>query len=369
MKILFLTINLGNGGAERVLVNLANELARRGHDITLRVLADYGSNKELLSEDVKYSYVFKHAFRGMNYLHLLPHNFIYNRIVDGRYDVVIPYLHGVLTRIVAYAPQSQKTIAYLHADMEKSPFMLNLKRRNKVHACFDSYNKIVSVSQSVQDSFIRTTGINDDRLAVIYNTFDTNGIIDKAKDNIPDVFESGSLKLCSVGKLEDVKGYLRLLNVACRLRNDGIKCSLVIVGEGAQRTELEHFIKEHSMESYAGLVGFDINPYKYIAHSDLFVCSSYTEGFSSVVAESLILGVPVLTTDCAGMTEMLGKNNEYGVIVENSEDGLYNGLTRILSDKDLLYYYQAKAKERASFFEPESTVGAVEKLFKEVMES
>ena len=69
MKILFLTNNLSGGGAERVLVNLANAMADNGHDITVRALADKGDNKKSLSSKVNYQFVFKNGFKGLNYLH------------------------------------------------------------------------------------------------------------------------------------------------------------------------------------------------------------------------------------------------------------------------------------------------------------
>ena len=126
-------------------------------------------------------------------------------------------------------------------------------------------------------------------------------------------------------------------------------------------------IESKSLEDNVTLVGYKKNPYNYIRNSDLFVCSSYSEGFSSVVAESIILGKPVVTTDCAGMKEILGANNEYGIVCPNNEEGLLNGVISIISDKNVLDYYRNKAVERSSFFEPETTVDAFLSLMDEVV--
>ena len=367
MKILFLTVNLGGGGAERVLVNLANQLSARGYDITVRSLVDTGSNREYLSETVKYEYVFKREFRGIGRLYRLPGRLTYKMLAHGEFDIVAPYLHGVLTRIIADGPKEQKKIAWLHANMENSPFMKQLVKDGKEKTVFSQYDRVVACARTVEESFIKMTGISD-RVLTVYNTFDVAGIRRKAKERVGLTASDAAVRLCSVGKLDEVKGYPRLLKAIKQLQDDKLDCSLVIVGEGSQRAELERYIAENGLESCVKLAGFDPNPYKYIANSDLFVCSSYTEGFSSVVAESLILGVPVLTTDCSGMREMLG-DNEYGVITENSEEGLYDGLKTLLTESALLEHYRQKAQERSAFFEPESTVGAVEELFKEVMES
>ena len=103
-----------------------------------------------------------------------------------------------------------------------------------------------------------------------------------------------------------------------------------------------------------------------MAKCDLFVCSSYREGFSTAVTESLVVGTPVVSTLCSGAKELLGYNNEYGLVVENSEEGIYKGLKELLEDKELLEYYNKKAAERGSFFSKEKTVAAVEKMLDEI---
>ena len=369
MKLLFLTNDLGGGGAERVLVNLANRLAERGHDITVRALVDYGINREFLSQHVKYEYIYKRGFRGLNYLYKLPHRWIYKCICFGEYDVIIPYLQGVLTKIVSYAPYSQKKVAWLHAEVVGSSKLFRItKNRNEFRQYFSKYNHIVCVSELSRTSLNKFTGLSE-CISVINNTFDVEGITSKAKVELPNNMDSVSdtIQLISIGKLSEVKGYKRLIKAFYKLvKEDSLNLSLKIIGEGEQRREIESFAEEKGIKDLVLMPGFDSNPYKYLARSDLFVCSSYTEGYSSVVAESLILGIPVITTDCPGMQEMLG-DNEYGVITENSEEALYEGMKRLLLDPNLLAHYRNKAQERSAFFSPEQTVNAVERLLEKVI--
>lgn len=361
-NILFLINNLGGGGAERVLVNLVNNMDKSSYDITLRTLINQGENKKHLSDTVHYEYVFKKNFKGINYLHLLPKSYIYNKVAHGNFDVIVVYLHGVLTKIVCKAPKNQKTIAYLHANMVNSPFIRSFKSKENIAKCFNSYNAIVSVSKSVEDSFREVSGMNE-KLHVIYNTFDVLAMKEKALETTENVFpDNAFLKICSVGKLNRVKGYDRLISVLAKLKQEGFGFNLVLVGEGPERATLESLITKNKLEKNVNLVGHQENPYKYISQSDLFVSSSHSEGFSSVVAESIILGIPVLTTATSGMAEILGENNEYGIIAENSEEGLYSGLRKFLSEPELLSFYTEKAKERSSFFSTEKTVKDVEHL-------
>ena len=116
------------------------------------------------------------------------------------------------------------------------------------------------------------------------------------------------------------------------------------------------------MEDSVTLLGYQTNPYKFVKNCDLFVCASLAEGFSTAATEALILGTPVVTVEVSGMKEMLGENNEYGIVTENNEDALYEGIKKMLTTPDLLDAYAAKAKERGKAFSTEKTVKAVEEM-------
>ncbi|MBR0136232.1 MAG: glycosyltransferase, partial [Clostridia bacterium] len=99
-----------------------------------------------------------------------------------------------------------------------------------------------------------------------------------------------------------------------------------------------------------------------------FVCASMAEGFSTAATEALIVGTPVCTVEVSGMKEMLGENNEYGIVTENSEEGLYRGIKSLLDDPELLAHYKRKAEERGRSFSTETTVKAVEDMLLSLIE-
>ena len=76
---------------------------------------------------------------------------------------------------------------------------------------------------------------------------------------------------------------------------------------------IETAIFENDLQDYVHLLGYDRNPYKYVSKMDLFVCSSYEEGYSTAVTESIVVGTPIITTNCAGMDEIIG-NSEAGIM-------------------------------------------------------
>lgn len=133
-------------------------------------------------------------------------------------------------------------------------------------------------------------------------------------------------------------------------------------------TELiRKMIDEYRLNDSITLLGYQINPYKYIKNSDIFVCCSYAEGFSTAATEALIVGTAVCTVDVSGMKEMLGENNEYGIVTDNDDEQLYIGLKNLIDDPKLLQHYKLKALERARIFETKNTVFSVEDKLTEVV--
>ena len=112
--------------------------------------------------------------------------------------------------------------------------------------------------------------------------------------------------------------------------------------------------------------GYQLNPYKYVAKCDLFVCASYAEGFSTAATEALIVGTPVCTVEVSGMREMLGSNNEWGIITQNNDEALYQGIKQLLDDPKLLQHYKRQAIIRGRDFSTVKTVQAVEQMLLQV---
>ncbi|MCH1624888.1 glycosyltransferase [Ferdinandcohnia quinoae] len=367
-KVLFFINTLGGGGAERVLVNLVNNLDRSKFDITVKTLFDVGVNRNYLNSNVKYESIFKWVFRGNSQiLKLLPPSLLFSIMIKNEYDIIVAYLQGVPTRIVGgYSGKDTRLIAWLHSDMRKFPMKSCFWSDRELLTCLEQYDAIVGVSKTVIDSFSEVTGIRN-KLYVKYNINDVKNIQSSSEEPVEEgIFQKNQVNVCTVGRLVREKGFDRLLRVHKRLIDSGHMHTLYIFGDGAGDSALREFIVENNIQDTVHLMGFKKNPYKYMKQCDLFVCSSRYEGLSTAVSEAIILGLPVVTTRCSGMTEILGENNEYGLIVENDEASLHEGMLTLLKDKKLLEYYREKSNERKSFFSIEKTVREVEELLEGV---
>lgn len=364
-KILFVIPNLMHGGAEKVLINLVNNLDRNKYEVTLQTIFDVGVNKQYLKEYINYKYVFKKLFRGSTTIFkLFSPQFLYKYLIKDEYDIVVSYLEGPTARIISGCPYHSKKISWIHIEMnDEQKFTLGFRNGEEARKCYSKFDEIICVSNTVKQIFLETSGLNESNVDVLYNTNETDQIVEKSKEAIDDViFDKNIVNICSVGKITGTKGYDRLARVHKKLIDEGLNHHIYILGIGEDEDKINKYIKENNLQETYTLLGFRDNPYKYVSKCDLFVCSSYREGFSTAVTESLVVGTPVVSTLCSGAQELLGYNNEYGLVVENSEEGIYEGIKKFLEDIELLNYYKEKAIERGSFFSKEKTVKAVEDM-------
>lgn len=362
-KILFLIPNLQPGGAERVLVNLANNLSQDKFDVTVQTLFDVGINKQYLLPHVHYKGGWKKQPRGTTTLmKLFSPSFLYRRVVKEQYDIVISYLEGPTARIVSGCKDKKtKLVCWLHVEfLGYKNATVGFRSIKEAKKRYNRFDKIIAVADTVRTDFKKWIQI-DRPIEVLYNTNETEQIIEKAKETVEDMLiVPNEIVICSVGRLRPEKDFKKLIIVHKRLIDEGYVHKLYILGEGSEREKLEQLIQELQVTDSVKLLGFQKNPYAYVARCDIYACSSLREGFSTAVTEALVLGTPVVTTECSGMKELLGENNEYGIVTENSEDGLYEGLKQLLSNPELLASYKEKATERGKCFSREATVRTVE---------
>ncbi len=366
-KILFVIHDLHHGGAEKVLVNLVNNMDRKNFDITVMALFGGGVNEQFLKKDVKLIICHKRAVRGNSKImkFFSPH-FLFNYYIKDKYDIIVSYLEGPSARIVSgCSDKNTKLVSWIHVEQHDKNVACNAFRDYKeALVCYRRFDCTVCVSEYVKKDFLSIFSV-ENPVYVLYNTNETDQIRELAKDSVDDiVFKGDEIKLVGVGKLMPNKGFDKLARIHARLIREGYKVHTYILGEGPERNKIEKIVDENGCADTFTLLGYRTNPYKYVAKCDIFVCSSVAEGFSTATTEALILGVPVVTTRVSGMEEMLGKNNEFGIVVNGTDEtSLFLAIQNLLNNPQLLQTYRYKSLLRGKDFFKERTIKKVEQLF------
>ena len=369
-KIIILNHGLHIAGVSRALVNLANALAARGHDVTIKLEINNFTLAEGLDPRVKRDLFlpewrilgvripgflrYYHWFLNRQYK-IAPKK-LYRRIVGKGYDVEIGFNRGAVARIIA-ASTSKTALkqVWVHSDYVRCGNGLagfdSVEQARQAYAAFD---QIVCVSLQSERAFRELLG-DYDTIVTRSNVMDFDKIRAQAKQEAPT--QTGKV-LTAIGRICEAKNYPMLLDAVAILKNKGVDFTLWIVGGGADMDALR------AQKDRLGLDngGAQENPYPYLAAADGYVCSSIYEGLSTTTIEALVLGKACVVTDCTGMRDILG-DSEYGLVVPIDAESLAQGMEKLLTDDALRTHYEKMAVERAEFYAPERCIAEIEKLF------
>lgn len=359
--------SLEGGGAQKNLVDTVNHLNKAKYEITIQTLFHSEDLLGLLCSDVHYTSAFCIRSKILKKLisgfiqYVLPPSLVYRWLFQGDYDVEVAFMEAFPTKILAYSSNRKaKKYAWIHTDVTVNERQDRLYRSlEHQKACYEQFDGICCVAEGVKKSFIKKFDIRKN-VSVVYNILNEKIIEERGRQPCTG-YRKETFTIVSIGRLVSIKGYDRLIRLCGRLKKEGFAFHLLILGEGPLERELKSLIRELDLMDFISLIGFQENPYPYLAQGDLYVCSSYAEGFSTAVSEAVILKIPVVTTECSGMQEILG-DSEYGLITENDDEALYRGIRQMLSDESLYQHYCGKVKERSSFFHMETRLRAYEDL-------
>ncbi|HOU25280.1 MAG TPA: glycosyltransferase, partial [Anaerolineae bacterium] len=141
----------------------------------------------------------------------------------------------------------------------------------------------------------------------------------------------------------------------------------LILGEGSLHQELEQLIAREGLGEDAQLVGFQENPYSYMAHATTFVLSSRYEGFGNVLVEALALGTPVVSTRCPVGPEEILEADQTGILVPpEDEAALAQGILRVLQEPRLRATLSSNGPPRAEVYRLERIAARYQTLFSEL---
>lgn len=362
VKILFFIEELRAGGAEKVLCNLVNEMDQSRFDITVQTLWKADAER-YMKPGIRYRYCYADKSRLNSVRSRLEAaaGLTYSMHIKDDYDIEVAYLECGATKIMAASTNRRaKKAAWVHCDLAHKTTDLDSFVR-KASTWYKKFDRVVCVSETARDSFARLFGLPD-KTQVLYNTVDDATIRSRANEGLPGRIQKRRMTVVSVGRLSEEKRFDRLISAHKKLLLSGLEHDFWILGEGSERGRLEQMITQNGLSDSVKLLGFCDNPYPYMAEADLLVCSSRYEGFSTFVTEGLILGKPIVTTDCSGMHELLS-DSEYGLIVENSEEALLSGMRRMLSEPELRQSYANKAAIRGRSFSARQLTEKTEQFF------
>lgn len=338
-KILFGITSLSIGGAERVLVDLANRLSD-AYEITIFTIYGKGELEKELNENIKLISMNEKSFREYSRLERLKISLrlLFKENVAQGYDIYVAFLEGPITRLFSKAKAGRydiKKIAWIHNDISKV-FGTGIKAKIKTWTdkkIYKKYDKLIFVSEENQKDFEQVYGKNK-KSEVVRNYLDYNKVIAKSEQDEELPFEQNDINLVTVCRLVEQKAIDRFIKVHSKLENEGIHSKVYIVGDGQIRYNLQKQIDSLNETENFYLIGPRENPYPYIKYADYFCLLSYYEGYGMVLDEAKILQKPVIITDTAAKESI--QNYDKAIVLDNTEKGIYEGLKKVLNSDNII---------------------------------
>ena len=250
-----------------------------------------------------------------------------NKII---FDVIVGGQEGISDEASLMIP-GKKHIIWFHCDYDK--YCTIVDESNK-EAKYSEANSIIFVSEKSSFSFKKKYPSFAEKCKVIRNIVDKNEIINKAKQLSSYRFCKNCLRIVSVGRLSYEKGFDRIPEIVKRLKDKNIDVEWVIVGGGDLLDAYNKCVRENKLE-HVHFIGQNTNPYAIIKQADLYVMTSRFEAQPLVLIESLMLGIPVISTNFDSVREVISETQNYGKIVENSVSGITNGMLEIICNNKI----------------------------------
>lgn len=341
IKILIGAVHMKVGGIEKVLINLLNNIDKNKYEIDLLLLLENGDLykdipkyvkvitpypkwlSKFFAKETKISKILKHLLYNKYTALLWTNNKMYDVAIDytGYYLFINYYIIGSIAKKKYIWDHENVYGSLKYSKLFKKNFIKNINK-------YKYFNKIVCVSKSTKKDFDKMFPQYKEKTCVVYNMQD---VLIKYKEKVK---LEGEFVIISIGRICPQKGFERLALVHKKLIQDGYNINTYIIGGGAEFNILEKYIKDNNISNSFKLLGQKSNIYDYLREADLFVSSSYTETFATVLFESMMCNVPWIGPKVSGVTDVYEiAPNGSCVLADDSVEGLYNEIKNVIDGK------------------------------------
>lgn len=357
-KILFALYSLYNGGAEKSLVNLLNELPPDKYDIDivtfkpggmfvsqvpsyvniLDVPNDLAKLYGNINEAGSYfltkligTAISKVRYRNSNQKGYRWEHFYSSKIdkLKKTYDIAIAYSVGEILYYIDEKVNAKRKIVWVHNDYISMGYS-----KMYDHSHMRNMDTIVSISalcvKILQEEFPDLS----DKCMYLQNITSSLVVKRRAEEFYPSEYGEQMNILLSVGRLNQQKGFDMAIKAATILKTKGIMFKWFVIGDGQLKDELTRQINESGINDCFVLIGTKQNPYPYIKNCLVFVQPSRFEGKSVVLDEAKILGAPIVATAYPTVKDQIEDGNE-GIIVDMSPEAIAEGIERMIENNEL----------------------------------
>lgn len=331
-RIIFVTGSMGRGGAERVISLLSDYYANQGWSVTIAMLLHDITDGYRLNPNVQ---IVDLSQKNMKAALAIP--FVAKRlrslIQDGQPDAVVSFMaQNTLICGIACAGLSVRLIASERID----PAMVH---RNALYR---------SILNRIYGNCARTILQTKRAWSYFPNWVQKNSVIIPNPTQVQcRATEQWEKRIVTAGRLEDQKNHAMLIDAFAAFHKECPDYVLDIYGEGSKRESLEDQIHGLKLEDCISLRGSSPKLHEDIANAAMFVLSSDFEGLSNALLEAMMMGLPIISTNCAGADEAIQDGINGRLVPIRDCEALTKAMTALAEDEEKMRQLGKRAREDA----------------------
>lgn len=346
IKVLFRHRSMEMGGVEKVILSMLNNLCKDKFEITICLNINQGELRNEFPKHIRKVYLTKGKedlsknpviqkiqliIRRLK-LQIAQNNpKIINDLLNDNYDVEIAPTYAAFSSVLNSMNKSSKKIGWLHSDVTVPKFQPLVPNILKQIPQFDYF---LFGSQQTRDILIETyPNLNIPENQVILNAIPIEELKQKALIFKP-VMPSKPV-FVSVARLHSRKGFHKLMEAHSRLLKDGFDHHIYVIGDGEERDNLEKQAAKLEVSRSFEFLGSLMNPYPYVKNADFFILPSESEGWPLIIADTLILQKPIISTNVGGIPEMIS-HEKTGYLINYDTDEMYESMKKFLTNTELV---------------------------------
>ncbi len=374
-KLIFIIPTLGGGGAERVFLHILKNLDRSKFSPSVVLFEKTGDLLPELPVEIKVKILKEHdeTYRmyGTVFIKLALR---FSRFIkQERPDVIVSFMW--YTNFVTLIAKMVSRISSKVIVSERYGFAVSFEgriaeflRRMIIRFFYPMADSIIVNSAAMGQQLKDTFHVQANKIATIYNPVDISKIRSLSEEEVDHPWFDQPLPIIiSIGRVTRQKGFDQLIKAVKTLHDEGTACRLVILGKGPEDGNLKKLYSALGISDRVLFLGFQQNPYRYLARATIFVLSSFYEGFPNVLLEAIALGIPSVATQCpTGPDEIITDGMDGLLVPPGDHVALAEAIRKLLQDNSMRWQFSEAGKRRAQDFEVKDIVRQYEKAIEKV---
>lgn len=372
LKILFRHRSMEMGGVEKVILSMLNNLDKEKFEITICLNINQGELRNEFPDHVRkifiadgredfsknaLMYQFQLVKRRLKLNNARRKPKIAQKLLNEEYDVEIAPTYAAFSSVLNSVNKKSKKIGWLHSDITLPKLQPVVPQILKQIPQFDYF---IFGSYQTRDILIETyPDLKIPENQVIRNAIPIDELKRKAADFKPDFPEKPVF--VSVARLHSRKGFHKLMDAHAKLMKDGFDHHVIVIGDGEEKGNLKKQAEELGVTESFEFLGSLLNPYPYVKNADFFILPSESEGWPLIIADSLILQKPIISTNVGGIPEMI-THEKTGYLINYETEEMYEAMKKFLTEPEYVSKIEGNLQNIEKQFDNQKIFDAVENI-------